>query len=253
MPRTLVFFHAHPDDEALLTSGTMARAAAEGQRVVLITATSGEAGLAAHNLQDRGLADVREEELVRSARMLGVQRLELLHYADSGLHGDRIPTDGTTTLCQTPVAEIAADVAKIVEQERADVLVTYDAAGGYGHPDHIRVHESGLAAATLADTPQVFAVTAPREPFAIGARLADRLLPLPEDFSLEQFETAFTPRRNISHRVNVRRYVDFKRAALRAHTSQASGADIRTISALLDLPRPLFSLLLGTEFYQRLR
>ena len=252
MPRTLVFFHAHPDDEALLTSGTMARAAAEGQRVVLITATSGEAGLAAHELQERGLAEIREEELVRSARMLGVQRLELLHYADSGIHGDRVPTDGTTTLCQAPVDEVATAVAKILDQEQADVLVTYDAAGGYGHPDHVRVHECGIEAAHAAGTPNVFAVTAPREPFAIGAQLADRLLPLPDEFDVEQFETAFTPRRDITHRVNVRRYLDFKRAALGAHASQASGADVRTLSALLKLPRPVFSLLLGTEFYQRL-
>jgi LmbE family N-acetylglucosaminyl deacetylase len=68
-----------------------------------------------------------------------------------------------------------------------------------------------------------------------------------------QFMNAFTPRSEITHRVNVRDFVDFKRAALRAHASQASGGDVRTLSALLALPRPLFSLLLGTEFYQRLR
>ena len=231
----------------------MARASSEGQRVVLITATSGEAGLAAHELQDRGLADVREAELVRSARMLGVQRLELLHYADSGLHGDRITEDGTTTLCQAPVMEIAERVADILNEESADVLVTYDHAGGYGHPDHIRIHEVGDAAAELTATNRLFAVTAPREPFAAAAQLADRYLSLPEDFDPEQFIGAFTPRREITHRVDVRDFVDFKRAALRAHASQASGGDVRTLSALLALPRPLFSLLLGTEFYQRLR
>jgi LmbE family N-acetylglucosaminyl deacetylase len=253
MPQTLVFLHAHPDDEALLTAGTMARASSEGQRVVLITATSGEAGLAAHELQDRGLADIREEELVRSARMLGVQRLELLHYADSGLHGDRVTDDGTTTLCQAPVMEIATRVAEVLAEEAADVLVTYDQAGGYGHPDHVRIHEVGVAAANLAGPSKVFAVTAPREPFAIGAQLADRYLSLPEDFDPEQFMNAFTPRNEITHRVNVRDFVDFKRAALRAHASQASGGDVRTLSALLALPRPLFSLLLGTEFYRRLQ
>jgi LmbE family N-acetylglucosaminyl deacetylase len=161
MPQTLVFLHAHPDDEALLTAGTMARASSEGQRVVLITATSGEAGLAAHELQDRGLANVREAELVRSARMLGVQRLELLHYADSGLHGDRVTEDGTTTLCQAPIMDIAARVAAVLNEESADVLITYDQAGGYGHPDHIRIHQVGVAAADLAKTRNVFAVTAP--------------------------------------------------------------------------------------------
>ena len=91
MPQTLVFLHAHPDDEALLTAGTMARASSEGQRVVLITATSGEAGLAAHELQDRGFDtldaneqlgfDADERVYLPAAQMLrqlGIGRVRLL-------------------------------------------------------------------------------------------------------------------------------------------------------------------------------
>ena len=252
MPRTLVFFHAHPDDEALLTAGTMARASAEGHRVVLVTATSGEAGLADDSLRSSGLGRVREEELVRSARILGVQRLELLHYADSGLDGRQEPPDGAATLCGADPEEVARRVAAVLVEESADALVVYDAAGGYGHPDHMRVHTTGVAAARTTGTPAVFAATAPREPFAWGARTADALLPLPADFEPEQFVNSFTPRRTITHRVDVRGYLDFKRAALRAHASQATGGDIRTVAALLRLPRWAFSALLGTEYYQRL-
>ncbi len=253
MPRTLVFFHAHPDDEALLTAGTMARAAAEGHRVVLVTATSGDAGLAAEELRSAGLGEVRESELRLAARILGVQRLELLHYADSGLDGRRVPPPGSTTLCAADPAEVAHRVSGLLVDEKADALVVYDEAGGYGHPDHKVIHSAGIASAILAGTRAVFAATAPREPFAWGARAADAVLPMPADFDRAQFETSFTPWAQITHRVDVRAHVDAKRAAMRAHASQTTGADVRTLAALLRLPRPVFSALLGTEYYRRLR
>jgi LmbE family N-acetylglucosaminyl deacetylase len=86
MPRTLVFVHAHPDDEALLTAGTMARAVREGNRVVLIVATDGGAGLASSRFDDLG--SIRLDELHESAAILGVSRIETLGYPDSGLHGE---------------------------------------------------------------------------------------------------------------------------------------------------------------------
>src|SRR4051812_39360381 len=85
VPFTLVSFHAHPDDEALLTGGTLARAAAEGHRVVLVTATAGEAGLSADGMQDGARLEARRrEELANSARALGCARWEVLGYPDSG-------------------------------------------------------------------------------------------------------------------------------------------------------------------------
>ena len=88
MSHTVVFFHAHPDDEALLTSGTMAKLASQGHRVVLVVATAGEAGLASAELTADGrLGDRRLAELHTSARALGVSRTEVLGYADSGLTG----------------------------------------------------------------------------------------------------------------------------------------------------------------------
>src|SRR4051812_15130487 len=86
MPYTLVSFHAHPDDEALLTSGTLARAASEGHRVVVVVATTGGAGLV--STQVRASADLpalRMAELRRSAAALGVARVEHLGYDDSGM------------------------------------------------------------------------------------------------------------------------------------------------------------------------
>mgnify|MGYP003332794125 CR=1 FL=1 len=121
--RTLVFVHAHPDDEAFLTSGTMARAHAEGQRVVLVVATDGAAGLAASAMTEN-LADIRTAELEASARILGVARTVHLGYADSGLHGDEVQQPGgPMPLCQVPIAETAARLAEILAEEDADVLV----------------------------------------------------------------------------------------------------------------------------------
>ncbi|MFM7598212.1 MAG: PIG-L deacetylase family protein, partial [Actinomycetota bacterium] len=138
---TLVFVHAHPDDEALLTSGTMARAAAEGQRVVLVVATDGAAGLTSSAYRE-GLADIRREEVEESARHLGVSRVVHLGYADSGLAGD-----APSGFASASLDEVSERIRGILSEESADVVVGYDPSGGYGHPDHVRVHESVRAAA----------------------------------------------------------------------------------------------------------
>lgn len=243
-----MFLHAHPDDEALLTAGTMARAAADGCRVVLVTATAGEAGLADAALT-RGLGTLRTAELERSARVLGVQRLVLLGYPDSGLDGAG-SAGGNPPFCAVPAAEVADQVAGIVAEEAAGVLVSYDASGGYGHPDHRHVHAVGRLIAAQVPRLRLFEATAPRWPFVLGVRAAGAVGALPADFDPTPFEQAFTPSADITHRVDVRDYADFKRAALRAHASQATGGDFRTLEALLRLPRPLFRVVLGTEYYR---
>ena len=136
---TVVSFHAHPDDEALLTAGTLARAAADGHRVVLVVATAGEAGLASPAaLAD--LAERRTRELTASAKALGVARVEVLGYPDSGWDEPK----GTGPTFSDLAPEGPADrLANILRGEQADVLTTYDAAGGYGHPDHVQVHRVG--------------------------------------------------------------------------------------------------------------
>lgn len=246
----IVFFHAHPDDEALLTAGTMARANAEGQRVVLVTATAGEAGLADADLV-ASLGARREAELELSGRVLGASRIELLGYADSGLDGNS-PAGNGIPFSQVEVDVVAAQLAQILIQEKARTLVVYDSSGGYGHPDHIHVHKCGVAAAAIVGLQRVYAATAPREPFKWGVRLADKIATLPDDFDRSQFENAFTPNRQITHRIDVRDYADFKRAAMHAHATQATGGDVRTLGVLLKLPKPIFRTILGTEYYRLL-
>lgn len=246
-PRTLVFVHAHPDDESLLTAGTMARAVDEGHRVVLVMATDGAAGLtdARHGAH---LADHRARELEESAGILGVSRVVTLGYADSGLDGDR--AGGFVSAgCFT----VGRAIAKVLDEEEADVLIGYDPSGGYGHPDHVHVHRSVRTAAQLASrAPALYEATLPREPIRAAVRAAARARITPRDFDPREFDEAWTPREHITHRVDVRRYLDIKRRSMRAHASQSvSDAGPRTLGVLSRLPTPVAKLLLGTEFYVR--
>ncbi|MFG1998481.1 PIG-L deacetylase family protein [Spirillospora sp. NPDC048911] len=249
MRRTCVFFHAHPDDEALLTAGTMARLAAEGHRVVLVVATAGERGLAADGAAggDRPLGEARTAELHASARVLGCARVVFLGYADSGLAGD-----APGGFASADVAEAAAALAGLLLQERADLLTVYDPAGGYGHPDHVQVHRVGVEAARLAETPVVLEATVDRDLLLHVLRPLARLRLAPRALDVRGFESAYVPGDQITHRVKVAAYAEVKRAAMEAHATQAAGGDsVRTLAALLRLPRALFRRALGTEWYVR--
>lgn len=244
---TLVSFHAHPDDESLLTGGTLAKAAEEGHRVVLVTATRGDRGLAGpQDGHGRALAGRRMDELAVAAQALGCARVETLGYGDSGLH----PSPGDVhAFANADVEEAARRLAGILVAERADVLTTYDPNGGYGHPDHVMVHHVGRRAAELAATPVVLEATVPAALFraVLGAlRVAGRFLgsaPLGT-------RGVFSARGDITHRVRVTAQLPAKRAGLEAHASQARAAgQARVLAHVLRLPSPLFTLAFGTEWY----
>jgi len=252
VPFTLVAFHAHPDDEALLTAGTMARASAEGHRVVLVVATDGGAGLASRDLLAGGadLGARRSAELRRSAAALGCARVVELGYADSGLGGDAVPPPGRTAFARVDPDVAAAALADVLVAESADVLTSYDAAGGYGHPDHVQVHRVAARAAGLAGTPVLLEATVERERLARAVRAVGRVYRYPPEFDVDAYDRAYTPRAELTHRVDVRRYAVRKRTAMAAHASQATadGGD-RTLAALLRLPIPVFRQVLGSEWY----
>src|SRR5690606_28839417 len=136
-----------PDDESIGTGGTLARAAAEGHRVVLVFATRGELGEVTDAFLDDGeqLGDRREAECHASAAVLGAQRVAFLGYRDSGMMGEP-SNDDEQCFWQADVDEAADRLAAILRDEDADVITIYDDHGGYGHPDHIQVHRVGVAA-----------------------------------------------------------------------------------------------------------
>ena len=242
---TLAFVHAHPDDEALLTAGTMARAAALGHRVVLITATDGAAGLTSQEFAV-DLVEHRQKELLRSAEVLHTAAVHTLGYRDSGLTGS-----APGGFAQLPVVDAADSIRTIAESEAVDVLIGYDPAGGYGHPDHLQVHAATRAAHALLDpTVRLFEATLPREPIARVAAGAAALRLTPATFDPKEFARAWTPRNHITHRVNVRGYLHQKRESMRSHASQRVADDsVRTLAMLARLPAPVFAALLGTEYY----
>ncbi len=263
MSHTLVAFHAHPDDEALLTAGTMARAAAEGHRVVLVLATDGGAGLAADDLRTDGrLGDRRLEEARRSATALGVARVEWLGYADSGSGPEPEPDlPGRARFCRAPLEQAAERLAAILRTEQADVLLSYDANGGYGHRDHVRVHEVAARAAEIAGTPRLLEATVPRDTIVRAIRWVAKVYRFPAEFDPTSFERAFSARSDITHRIDVRRHIGAKRAAMRAHASQATGGGAagvgeggqtgdRTLQAFLRIPRPLYDVVFGREWFR---
>lgn len=246
---TVVSFHAHPDDEALYTAGTLARAVADGHRVVLVVATAGESGLASPiRPGDLPLGDRRLDELTAAAREIGCARVVLLGYGDSGF-------DGTANAHQQPFAQAdvdqaAAKLAEILVEEHAHVLTTYDAAGGYGHADHKQVHRVGARAAELAGTPVVVEATVDRESLQRVVRLLRALRWALPGLSIPSGDAAYTPRRDITHRIDIRDQLAVKRAALAAHVSQATApAGVRTLWLILKLPRPVFAIAFRHEWF----
>jgi LmbE family N-acetylglucosaminyl deacetylase len=248
---TVVSFHAHPDDEALLTAGTLARAAAEGHRVVLVSATAGEVGLAASSFGTYDmLAAHRRAELQRSAEAIGAARVAFLGYGDSGLDGRAVVPDGVQAFARADVEEAATRLAQVLREEGADVLTSYDRSGGYGHPDHVQVHHVGARAAELAGTPVVLEATVDRDLLRRAVRLAALVYRFPPEFDRQAFDRAYAPRALLTHKVDVRRYADRKRASMAAHASQATAdSGDRTLAALLRLPRPVYRRVLGREWF----
>jgi LmbE family N-acetylglucosaminyl deacetylase len=138
---TVVVLHAHPDDEATFTGATIRTLADAGVRVVVVTATAGEEGLPRIPLRPgETIRERRIAELEQACELLGVQRLVMLGYRDSGAHTGSYRGG---SLGGTPVAEVARRLEHVVAQERAEALVHYDRRGIYGHVDHVQVHRAG--------------------------------------------------------------------------------------------------------------
>ena len=246
---TLVCFHAHPDDESIQTAGVMARAADQGHRVVLVVATRGEHGEIVPGVLAEGeaLADRRVEETQRSAAVLGVARVEFLGYVDSGMAGTP-ENDGRGAFWRADVEEAAGRLARLLAEERADVLTVYDERGGYGHPDHIQVHRVGVRAAELAGTARVYEATLNRDEMVRQMAEAREAGALPEGMELPdpaEMEMG-VPEERLTTRVDVAPWLDRKRAAMRAHASQ-----IAETSFFLAMPDEAFTGAFGVEWFIR--
>ena len=242
---TAVFFHAHPDDEAIATGGTMAKAADAGHRVVLVVATKGEHGEVAENYLDEGelLWQRRVRETEDAAKVIGVHRVEFLGYVDSGMI-DTPTNEAPECFWQADVEEAAERLAAILRAEGADILTVYDSNGNYGHPDHIQVHRVGVRAAELAGVEKVYENTVDRDYFVdLIQRAAEFGVEMPDDTPDEEFELGVSGDL-ITTIVDVRDKLEVKKAAMRAHASQ-----IAETSFFLAMPDKAFEAMWGQEWY----
>ncbi|WP_430331474.1 mycothiol conjugate amidase Mca [Rhodococcus sp. ACT016] len=157
----LMAVHAHPDDESSKGAGTMARYAAEGNEVLVVTLTGGERGdilnpaMDVPGIRDR-MPEVRREEMAEAARILGVQQT-WLGFVDSGLpEGDPKPPLPEGCFALEPLEVPTEALVKVIREFRPHVILTYDENGGYPHPDHIKCHEVSMAAYDAAADPTQF-------------------------------------------------------------------------------------------------
>lgn len=239
----VVFLHAHPDDEAIFTGGTMARLSAAGHRVIVVVATSGELGRPRTDDPGSQLPRHREHETRAACATLGIERVEFLGYHDSGMPGDPANhAPGSFFASDTALA--ARQLVETVDDEHIDAIVVYDAGGIYGHPDHIQVHRVGVVAARMAGVATLYQATIDRE-----------YLHFVETHVVDQAHRAVpghlaanigVPSVMVTTTVDVRSTLDVKREAIAAHASQVPES-----STVMTMPRASFARVYGYEWYIR--
>ena len=243
---TIVFVHAHPDDEASQTSGSMARAVRLGHRVVCVYCTNGDHGMAAADLGEASVSEYRRREAEASAAVVGTHRVAWLGYADSGMSG--WPTNHAANAFMRADLDLAAlRLAAILDAEDADVVVGYDWHGNYGHPDHVMVHRVTARAAELARRRPLYLEQTMNRDAALRsfAALADGGEPGFDPVNdTDDGNPMGTPEAEITWRVDVRPELDVKRAALACHASQAADAGM-----MLAMPPEVFAEAFGFEHY----
>ncbi|HEV3231005.1 MAG TPA: PIG-L family deacetylase [Candidatus Dormibacteraeota bacterium] len=269
---TLMAVHAHPDDEGIQTGGVLALAKQRGVRTVLVTCTNGDMGDSPDGLKPEAAGHdsaatvaTRLRELRASCEALGIDHLELLGYRDSGMMGWP-QNDDPTCFWRVSLDEAAGRVGELMERYRPEVVVTYDADGLYGHPDHIQAHRATMLAAERTGIPQkVYEIAFPRslaEGWAAMRRQAEadkaaaaapEATAAPEasaetagDLPPEEPPRPFgTPDELITTKVDVASAWAQKRASLFAHQSQLANFDF------LKMDEPLLAVAFGTEHFVR--
>ena len=243
---TLMAVHAHPDDESSNTGGLLRLAAEQGHTTIVVTCTNGALGKVKmphvrlnprQNPADRQrLALIRQEELAQATAILGVTKVYQLGYHDSGMAGWDSNQERQAFVQANP-EDVTGQLVPIIRRHRPDVVVTYDAHGGYGHPDHVMAHRvtvaSVAAAAVAAHCPEggapwqvhkVYEIVWPRS----AVRRAIQVMQVLEFFGLPtplrephcDLDVLGCPDELITTRIDVRSVLRAKWAALCAHRSQ---------------------------------
>ncbi|MDH6112637.1 N-acetyl-1-D-myo-inositol-2-amino-2-deoxy-alpha-D-glucopyranoside deacetylase [Kitasatospora sp. MAP12-15] len=266
--RRLLLVHAHPDDESIVNGATMARYAAEGAQVTLVTCTLGEGGEVippelAHLTADREdtLGDFRIGELTAAMREVGVSDFRFLggagRYRDSGMMG--VPeNDRPDCFWQADPDEAAGHLVAVIRETRPQVLVSYDENGGYGHPDHIQAHRVAMRALELAADPafrpelgpawqivKVYWSRMSRSALLVGLEEAAACYPAaaePSDVP------GVVDDERITTVLDCTKYADRKAAAMAAHATQ-----LTVSGSFFALSNSLWQPLSAVEYYELVR
>ncbi len=228
--------YAHPDDEQGV-SGMMHKYASAGVDVTLVCATRGEAGEIAPGVEatPENLGAVREEELQCAAEKIGVNNLYFMNYRDSGMMGT---TENADPRCfwQANLMEVTEQLVRIIRRHKPHVITTFDPNGGYGHPDHIKIHQAATMAYFVAGDARIFPeqITQgldawsplklywgafPRSRFAKYAEMAQQA-GVDIGVPMQEFLKRGMPDEIITTRIDVSGFVDLKLNALYCHASQ---------------------------------
>ena len=236
--RCLLTVHAHPDDEASKGAGTVARYHAQGIRTVLVCCTDGAEGEILNPALDTpevhaDLAAVRAQELARAAEVIGYDEVVMLGYRDSGMAGSEANAH-PDCFAAAPIDEATGRLVAVIRRTRPQAMVIYgDDQSGYPHPDHLRVHDAGLAAYRAAgDAARYPESGAPHQPAKLyyTVHSAARFLAIHEKFEELGLESPFDegwrsrwdemPEDVPTTSIDISDHTDVRRRALLAHATQ---------------------------------
>ena len=236
--KRLLLVHAHPDDETINNGATMAKYAAEGVQVTLVTCTRGEEGevlveslASLASSRDDKLGEHREIELKNAMVHLGINDFRFLgspnkKWRDSGMIGTT-QNERKDVFWQADLTEAAQELVKIILEIKPQVLITYDEFGGYGHPDHIKANQVAMLAAELASNQgwkisKIYWNTMPKSVIQMGI---DKMKEVGSSFfgadSVEDLPFA-KPDELVTSVIKAPDYVEQKLEAMKAHETQIS-------------------------------
>jgi N-acetyl-1-D-myo-inositol-2-amino-2-deoxy-alpha-D-glucopyranoside deacetylase len=236
---------AHPDDEAFCCGGVFAALTDQGVNVTLVCATRGESGeILIPSLATREtLGAVREDELRTAMEHVGVSDIRFLDYLDSGMIGTT-ENEAERAFMRASEADVVAKLLPIIADLQPDVVIIFGPDGIYGHPDHLAISRMTTAAVLASGQPcALYYATAPRQRFVDMGSRPDTPF---SGYGPKELNRMGTPRDEITTFVDVRPWLDRKRAAMAAHRTQFGDEGL-----LSTMPREDVDTLLGIEHFVR--
>lgn len=234
-----LFLHAHPDDEAIFTGGTIRKLVNDKHEVHTLFATGGELGV--NNSGDQDIDVIRKVESENAAKILGVKTTNFLGYHDSGLDSTKFPANAFAS-CN--IIEASKQVLEIIQNKNIDVLICDDQYGIYGHPDHIQANKLALEVSQKVKLQELYFTTVDREYLHfVETHLVEEANVARSTFDLVK-NTIGMSSIEITHTIAISDVLDVKRKAIAAHNSQ-----INESSSALTLSSDDFKAVYGHEWF----